>query len=293
MRIESFKSAKYDIENFFLNNSLKAYTSFDLLEIFNTNRDEWNIAQYRHCHDFIKFLEDINILKSIKLKHQHSGSIKLIYSKPDTSHLDIGLTIKKNGYLSNYTAMQIHQLTLQIPKSIYVSYNKIESKNFVSNNYELLQEDVDRAFSKPQRITSESYKSENDNFRFFFIQKAFKETNIGIVWNNGITYTDLERTLIDICVRPSYSGGVFEVLEAFEKAKDKVDIPKLYKYLIALDYIYPYHQLIGFYMDRSGFNEDQTNLFLKNRSNYIFYLTYNMSNKEYNEKWNIYYPKGF
>ncbi|MCZ8168253.1 MAG: hypothetical protein ACK5RV_10500 [Flavobacterium sp.] len=291
MRKESFKSAEQLIKNHLFNDDLKAYTTFDLAEIFNDNREEWSIAEYRNQHHFIKFLEEVDILKGIKLKHQSTGSIKQIYKESDATLFNIALTIKKDGYLSNYTAMQIHQLTLQIPKSIYVSYNK--SYSYPSIDNELEQESIDAAFSKAQRITSEIYKSEVDNTRFYFIQKAYQDKDIGVVSENGYTYTDLERTLIDIAMRPAYSGGVFEVLGAFELAREKVDIIRINDYLNKLNYLYPYHQLLGFYMDKAGFDKEKVeNIFLKDIK-HNFYLTYNMSNKEFDPKWKIFYPKGF
>ena len=39
---------------------------------------------------------------------------------------------------------------------------------------------------------------------------------------NGVRVTDLERTLIDIAVRPEYAGGVYEVLNVYRLAKGKV-----------------------------------------------------------------------
>lgn len=293
MRKESFKSAEQSIKNYLYSDNLKAYTTFDLTKIFQDKRDEWNIADYRNQYHFMKYLEDSNILKNIKLKHQSSGVIKQIYEEPDATLFNIALTIKKDGYLSNYTAMQIHQLTLQIPKSIYVSYGKGHSYPIDRNGIKLEQSSIDLAFSKAQRITSESYKSELDNTRFYFIQKAYIEQNVGITFQNGYYHTDLERTLIDIAIRPAYSGGVFEVLEAFEIARDIVDIEKINEYLEKLNYIYPYHQLIGFYMDKAGYNKKNIDdIFLKNIVN-NFYLTYNMSNKEFDTKWKIYFPKGF
>ena len=120
----------------------------------------------------------------------------------------------------------------------------------------------------------------------------YNKTDVGLTFENGFLFTDLERTLIDIAIRPAYSGGVFEVLEAFEIAKEKIDVYKLNKYLEILNYIYPYHQLIGFYMDKAGYDEKTLDVFNK-KSDFDFYLTYNISNKEYNKKWKIYYPKGF
>lgn len=293
MRKESFKSAEQLIKNHLHTDNLKAYTTFDLTKIFQNKREEWNIADYRNQYHFMKFLEDAKILKNIKLKHQSTATIKQIYGEPDASLFNIALTIKKDGYLSNYTAMQIHQLTLQIPKSIYVSYNKGHSYPINPNDIELEQSSIDSAFSKAQRMTSEIYKSEIDNTRFYFIQKGYIENNVGITSENNYSYTDLERTLIDIAIRPAYSGGVFEVLEAYEIARDKVDIHKINEYLLKLNYIYPYHQLIGFYMTKAGYDQKIIDDIFKKNIIYNFYLTYNMSNKEFDSKWKIFYPKGF
>lgn len=293
MRKESFKSAEQQIKDYLYKDNLKAYTVVDIAEIFESNREEWNIAAYRRRGHFTQFLDDQGILKENKLKHQTTGSIKQIYTEKDAVPFDIGLTIKKEGFLSNYSAMQIHQLTLQIPKSIYVSFTKSQGYSANSHGNTLEQISIDQAFSKPQRITSEVYRSEIDNIRYYFIQKAFIEKSVGIISESGKNYTDLERTLIDIAIRPAYSGGVFEVLEAFTAAKEIVDIYKLDNYLTKLDYLYPYHQLIGFYMDKAGYNEKETAIFHNKKRNYNFYLTYNMSNTNFDEKWKLYYPKGF
>lgn len=294
MRKESFEAAQELIKDNLYSDNIKAYTTFDIKNIFSLNRNDWKIAGYRTADQFMSFLENKNIIKILKLKHQSTGSIKKILTEPDATTQNIALTIKKDGYLSNYSSMQIHQLTLQIPKSLYISFNKsLELKDIKKSENEIFQENIDIAFSKPQRITSEVYRSELDNTRFYFIQKAHKEKNIGIISNDNYSYTDLERTLIDIAVRPVYSGGVFEVLNAFEIAKENVDVNKLNTYLLELDYKYPYHQVIGFYMTKAGYADEKVSLFSNYLSKYDFYLTYNMSNKEYDNEWKIYYPKGF
>lgn len=173
MRKESFEAAYQNITDYFHNLNTQAFTTFDLSNIFENKRNSWKIASYRTAKHFFKYLENSGILKLTTLKHQSTGSIKTILSKPNANYYDIALTIKKDGYLGNYTAMSIHQLTLQIPKSIYISFMKSDEGRTNFNNASLSQKSIDQAFSKPQRITSEVYKSKIDNYRLFFIQKGY------------------------------------------------------------------------------------------------------------------------
>ena len=59
-----------------------------------------------------------------------------------------------------------------------------------------------------------------------------------------------------------------------------------------MHFIYPYHQAIGFYLQKAGYSENQYNLFKRNGFEFKFYLTYNILNKEYSNDWNLYFPKG-
>ena len=108
-----------------------------------------------------------------------------------------------------------------------------------------------------------------------------------------ILVTDLERTLVDIVVRPAYSGGVENVIYAFQFARSKVSIQKLVEIYRALNFIYPYHQSIGFYLEKSGvYDEQEINRFLNfDEKKWNFYLDYQMQNPNYNEKWHLFYPR--
>lgn len=291
MRVESFARAKPVITDFFTKAEYYAFTIYDLRVIFENKRELWKIAQYRTYHDFIKFLVAQELLSLHNLEGQW-GSVKQIWVKSGGINYDIALTIKKGGYLSNYTAIFLHGLTLQIPKTIYVSVDKYEVINRPSRVV-LEQDAVDNAFSKPQRTTSKTYQSKDDGFRYSIVQKKYSSINVGVVKRGRYRVTDIERTLIDIAVRPAYSGGVFEVLSAFENAKEKLDVQKMYDYLNELNYIYPYHQLIGFYMYKAGYSDKNLKLFHNKISPINFYLTYNISSKKLDSNWNMYYPMGF
>ena len=101
-------------------------------------------------------------------------------------------------------------------------------------------------------------------------------------------YTDLERTLLDAVVRPAYSGGSENILKAFKKAKKKIDLLKLNDYLEKVQYVYPYHQSIGFYLKQAGYSRKQCAIF-KKKIRYIFYLNYGARSSEFDEEWQIYH----
>lgn len=107
-----------------------------------------------------------------------------------------------------------------------------------------------------------------------------------------IRVTNLERTLIDAAVRPVYAGGVFEVKNAYKAAKDQVSINKLASYLKTIGYTYPYHQIIGFYMERTGYRPTQLDLLRTIPQQYDFYIDYGLKQPGYDSKWRLYFPKG-
>jgi hypothetical protein len=103
--------------------------------------------------------------------------------------------------------------------------------------------------------------------------------------------TNLERTLIDITVRPAYAGGVGELLKAYRTARNRVSIDRLLGILDELTYVYPYHQAIGFLMQSAGYEpSDYAKLAARERE-YDFYLAHGMEDPLYSKEWRLYYPR--
>ena len=188
--------------------------------------------------------------------------------------------------------MYLHELTEQIPKTLYLNSEQLPK---YSGDNNLSQERIDLAFKRPGR-TSKNITS-YDGYKICLLNGMYTG-KLGVIEKIGpngekIFVTDIERTLIDIAVRPIYSGGVFEVLKAYKLARSKVSINKLSALLSKLNFKYPYFQAIGFYLDKAGvYKESQIDLIRQNDLKYDFYLTHQMKDMEYSKKWRLYFPKG-
>lgn len=277
-----------EIENFFDSLPDKSFSYEELAGIFDRHKEEWDIPKTNTSTQFINFLKEKTPLRSAEFDRGKQGQPKTLLVWKAKDDLSIISGLKKNGYYTHYTAMCLHSLTLQIPKVYYL--NTERSQNPVPNY--ISQEAINLAFSREQRKTSLSY-SYGDKKVYLLNSKNTRELGVRTFKSQTeyYHYTDLERTLIDIAIRPAYAGGVFEVLEAYKRARGKIDPVKLSKYLEKLDFTYPYHQTLGFYMEKAGYSSSDTALF-NQRMHLDFYLTYNMKDKQFSDKWRLFYPKG-
>jgi hypothetical protein len=147
----------------------------------------------------------------------------------------------------------MHKLLDHLPRELCINYEQSDKPNISGP---LTQEALDRAFQAKQRQSS------------------------------------LERTLIDATVRPGYAGGVGRVLEAYRRARARLSVPGLANILRKLGHVYPYHQAIGFYMERAGFPSKDLSYFKELGMNSNFYLAHNVGNPVFNREWRIHHPQG-
>ena len=240
--------------------------------------------------EFIKFLLQETKLKKVSFGFPNRKIIKYVWGK--ALLYELLMTLQPACYFTHYTAMYLHGLTEQVPKTIYVNKEQTAKSR---GEGALTQERIDFALRRPTRISNNF--TEYQNYKIYLLNG--KNTgNLGVIQMNGpdeekIRVTDIERTLIDVTVRPIYAGGVFEVLKAYKLARPKVSVNKLAATLKKLDYIYPYHQAVGFYLDRAGvYRESSISLLKKFGFKYDFYLMHQIKEKEYSKKWRLYFPKG-
>jgi len=81
------------------------------------------------------------------------------------------------------------------------------------------------------------------------------------------------------------------VLEAYQvAAREGASVGRILPLLETLDYVYPYHQCIGFYAERAGFRESQLARLERLDKPVDFYLTYGMKRTAYVERWKLFVP---
>lgn len=290
-KLTRFQIAKSDIVSFFEGYDKEILSYYDISRILDQNREFWRLQRSLTTPRFIELLTENTNLKSHELDFARKKYWRFTWG--DVSVYKLALGLERNTYFTHYTALYWHNLTDQIPKTIYVNYEQ-PKKRYVSNT--LLQTNIDRAFRNSQR-ESKNIASIGD-YKICILNGKFTN-RLGVIdmvtpENENIELTDIERTLVDIVVRPTYSGGIHEVLNAYRKAEKRVSVNKLSAMLRKLNYIYPYHQAIGFFLQRAGvYRESQVQLLKNFDFKYDFYITHKMGDTEYSKEWRLYYPKGF
>lgn len=232
-------------------------------------------------------------LRAVELKREGYGEsgAKTRYAWGNASDYEIGLALAKGSYLSHASAVFVHALTEQVPKTIYV--NKEQSPKPPPRGG-LSQPAIDRAFKNASRTSKYAFRSETARFVLLSGKNTgnLEVSEVPSLEGRPIRATKLERTLIDIVVRPAYAGGVFEVLAAYRAAKDRVSVSTLLATLQKLNFIYPYHQSIGFLMERAGYDQALLSKVESLGTQWDFYLDYGLKDAAYDRRWRLHYPQG-
>jgi predicted transcriptional regulator of viral defense system len=289
-RISSLKRAKKDILAHFTKDKGSVYAERDLDSILSLKRQHWRITKSTTTDTFIEFLSNEGSLRRYSFEAENYGKRITRYAWKKASALALAISFRARGYLCHGTAATVHGLGSADPNTIFL--NNEQSPKPRPNN-PLTQEGIRLAFSRKQRQSNLRYQCEGVSI----VMISGKNTdNFGVESlkgseNETLRATNLERTLIDMVVRPSYSGGITSVLNAYRAARGKVTAKPLLKVLKTLDHVYPYHQAVGFLMEAANFPDKDCALLQKLGLHHDFYLTHGMIETEFCDRWRLNYPK--
>ena len=282
--------AKPDIVKLFNQLPGRVFRRMDIAKILGENREFWRLAQRETVTSFLAFLRRNAGLRRVQLKYPSRPETRYVWG--DVPMFELLQKVSPKAYFSHFTALQLHDWTDQIPKTIFMND---EQSPKPAPSMGLAQERIDAAFKRAPRRTSRI--AEYEGYRVCLLSGK-QSGQLGVVDGtaqdgSNVRVTNAERTLIDITVRSYYAGGVSEVLEAFRRAQPVVSVNRLCAYLAKLNYVYPYHQAIGFYLERAGnYRDSQMRLLQKPGMEFDFYLTYQMTETTYSKAWRLHVPKG-
>ena len=262
----------------------------DLAGLLKTQRSFWRLAQYTTLTAFIEFLCERTHLEEVVLTSDVMPQIRR-YVWRQASPFEIALSLKPSAYLSHGSAVYLHALSDQLPAVIYV--NQEQTPKPVPAG-ELTQEGLDRAFTSAQRVSKSVYALGDK--RVVILSGKWTE-NLGTedlqAEGARLKVTSVERTLIDIVVRPYYAGGPHQVLKSYRGARERVSTNVLVSYLKKLDYKYPYAQAIGYYASVAGYPAAQLERLRSMVTGLNFYLDHGLQKPDYDPTWRLFIPRGF
>jgi len=270
----------------------KIYSQKKLEEILRNIWSQWHFPNKIGVEKLFAQLIKNSELKEIVLESPNYDKKYVRYTWGEISLYQLSLSLRPRSYLSHHSAMYLNSLIELPPRTIYV--NSEQSPKFRNKTY-LEQRLIDLAFKSKPRTTK--YIFTHKDWEICCLN-GLNTNNLGVeeieIPNNGkLNITGIERTLIDIAVRPFYSGGTVEVQKVYIKTKGKISIDKLISILRKINFVYPYHQVIGFYMQRAGFGNAALKGLKKMGLKYDFYLDYGMGQMDYSKEWRVYFPRNF
>ncbi len=256
-------------------------------------------TRYSVVANLIHDLLENGIVNSYKLTAKNSKTVTLYCSRKldKLNPYEIAQAMFPQGYFCNLSSIFYHSLTNQVPKAIYICYEKMPAKrkkvNTVNNN------ELRCAFIKPHRHTNHMYTL--NDYKVIVVERRARISDSGVVkshlpstlFPNTSRVTCIERSLIDAVVSPQYNGGIVSVYTYFRNARGMLNMAKLIKIYRQLDFVYPYSQSIGFLLDRAGMPKYASDIYKNFPPERSFFVDHDAKTTwVYDEKWKLYYPAG-
>jgi|SRR5579872_371126 len=263
---------------------LRIFWPGEMSQFLLARRNEWGMPTVG-IEELLKALLRQKLITKAEFTSNRYGTI-VRYIRGEHSPEEMALSLQRDSFLSHGTALSMHGIT--VPGKI-MHVNREQSPKTQSS--EITQAGIKLAFRNAQRQSQYIF----DYSRMKYMLLSGKHTNragvtqVKTLSGKALEVTDLERTLIDIVVRPAYAGGIERVAEAYATLGDSIDVDHLMDLLRRLDHAYPYHQAIGFLLERVGQSAGFNKLASLGRE-FDFYLDYRIKDPAFNKKWRIYYP---
>lgn len=280
---------KKRVARYFNNLPPRVFMKKDLASVYYEQRLFWRLPEMSVL-TFIETLIKETDLNKLVFKFPSRRETRYTWGR--VPFLVVAASLKPAGFFSHYTALQLHDLTDQVSTTVFL--NEEQTPKYVDSDILLSDERIRTAFKRPVRESKNIATLGEYRVCLLSGKNTGRAgvTEIHLPEGQTLPVSGLERTLIDATVRPVYSGGPHSVLQAFFRAKERVSVNRLMSLLHRMEFIYPYHQAIGFYLEHAGYTPEQINLVKKLEIKNDFYLAHAMSAPDYDSHWRLFFPKG-
>jgi len=200
-RRAQFAAHQTEVEAFFADARRSVYSYTSLEEAIRQNRANWHLTTVS-VSDLLELLVQDSRLRVVELTSESYASVRR-YGWDPLSPFELALSLKPNSYLSYGTAAYLRGLLREVPATFHLNKEQSPKARLGS----LTQQGLDRAFSSRPRQSNLVF-SDQDGHRFAVISGKFTN-HLGVGAIKGpagekLYATKVERTLVDIAVRPIY-----------------------------------------------------------------------------------------
>jgi hypothetical protein len=276
------------VKQHFEQNAEDCFTFSNLESLFLERRQTWNLPPSMTARTFLPMLLQKTKLRQLELRSRDYPTIVRYIWANRASAVSVARSLRNGAFFSHASALWAHGLSSN-HRNVFI--NKEQSEK-LPNRGPLSQEAIDRAFHNTQRHSRLVYPYHNTTITIL----AAKHTGLlgieraKVPSGEEVQVTSLERTLVDVVVRPAYSGGAQAVLEAFRQARGRVSVTNILEILGKIDYTYPYHQALGFYLKRAGYPEADQQHARRSDLHFNFYLCHGLKDPAFDQEWKIFFP---
>ena len=264
---------------------VKSHNVFTLDHISTMLEDlkNQNLVQQSITSDsfYFKLLEDGLISYTISLRDIQKTRYSL---NKEFNIYDFASSLENKSFFPMFTSLNIQGLSNYRNNFVFISKERKERNNFASRI--LTQDAIDKAFASSPRRT----KAHDAINGYNVVSLESNNTgSIGIIDYNGYKVSSINRALVEIISNIHYFVSPDNVISEFKAIKDKLNINEIFKIIEKFDFIYPYYQLAGYYLEKIGFTKNELIKFYSKKSELIFYTIKNKEEYKLDTYWNIKY----
>ncbi|AIE83652.1 type IV toxin-antitoxin system AbiEi family antitoxin domain-containing protein [Fimbriimonas ginsengisoli] len=296
MRQDRFSQRLEEICAYFESYPQRVFSKPEITGLLLALQPEWSLPRRMTTDVFLLRMSEKTPLMHVPVAFPRRTHNYWTWGEVDP--LDLLMHLDSRCFASHLTAAEFHGLTNSPSESLYIN---IEQPKGSDTDASLEQYRIDAAFKRPPRVSNTF--GELDGKRVYLLNgKNTNQYGVETLEHKDskgertykLKVTNLERTLIDMTVRPQYSGGVDGCLEAFKNAALRLSVPKLCDALARIGHVYPYHQSVGFYMEASGrYGANDLRLLKEFPQEFDFYLDNQIEDPHYVPEWRLHVPSRF